>query len=644
MATVHCWKYKETMQPSSSYYPERYRLADWLPVSLKEVTDLGWDQPDIILFTGDAYVDHPSFGAAAIGRILQHEGYKVAIIPQPNWRDDLRDFRKLGAPKLFFGVTAGNMDSMINHYTANRRLRSNDAYSIGNQAGFRPDRAVSVYASVLRRLFPDVPIVAGGIEASLRRLAHYDYWDDQVRPSLLGEGTIDYLVYGNGEKPVIELAAKIKSGVTVEEIRSVPQIAYSIPSGEVLPDWPGRPTRQLGSFEESTASKTRFASDFRIIEEESNMLATSRITQSTGSRMVVVNPPYPTASAADLDSYHDLPFTRLPHPRYWKKPVIPAFEMIRFSVNIHRGCFGGCAFCTISAHQGKHITSRSPGSVLKEIKAVTDMPGFKGYVSDIGGPSANMYGMEPFDRNICQKCRKPSCIHPAICKNLNISHQPVLSLYRKVREVKGIKKAFIGSGVRYDLFLNDRKREDSSLREYPAELIRHHVSGRLKVAPEHTREGVLKVVRKPSFEKFLELKKLFDRVNEEYSLRQELIPYFISSHPGCTVEDMAELAAETRNLGLKLEQVQDLTPTPMTLASVMFHTGIDPYTMKQVYVAKKPDEKLLQRSFFFSADPEEKKKITATLRKIGRDDLIPRIFGSHTLKHVKGSFRGRRIK
>jgi uncharacterized radical SAM protein YgiQ len=372
------------------------------------------------------------------------------------------------------------------------------------------------------------------------------------------------------------------------------------------------------------------------------MLATSRLAQMHGENFVVVNPPYPTASSDELDSYHDLPYTRLPHPRYWKKPIIPAFEMIRFSVNIHRGCFGGCTFCTISAHQGKHIASRSQKSVLSEIGNITRMPGFKGYVSDVGGPSANMYGMQPFNRTICQKCRKPSCIYPGICKNLNISHKPILSLYRKVREVQGIKKAFVGSGVRYDLFLNDRSKEDSSLREYPAELIRFHVSGRLKVAPEHTQDGVLKVIRKPGFGKFLELKRLFDKVNEQHSMRQELIPYFISSHPGCTVEDMAELAAAARPLGLHTEQVQDLTPTPMTLASVMFHTGLDPYTMKPVYVARNAADKLLQRSFFFTTDPEEKRKIIATLKKIGREDLIPRIFGSNTLKHVKEKSLGRR--
>jgi uncharacterized radical SAM protein YgiQ len=632
------------MADQSLYYPDHYDLKNWLPVSLKEVRDRGWDQPDIILVTGDAYVDHPSFGAAVIGRILERQGYKVALLPQPNWRDDLRDFTKLGMPRLFFGVTAGNMDSMINHYTANRRLRSNDAYSIGNQAGFRPDRALTVYSAILRKLYPGAVIVAGGIEGSLRRFAHYDYWDNEVKPSILEGSGIDYLVYGNGERPVIELARKIEAGASAVEIHQIPQLVFSVPDGEEIPEWPGRPTMPLSSFEESRKNKTSFARDFRIIEEQSNMLASARITQVHGNRTVVANPPFAPASTAEIDAYHDLPFTRLPHPRYWKKPLIPAFEMIRFSVNIHRGCFGGCAFCTISAHQGKHISSRSLESVTSEVEKVVGMPGFKGYLSDIGGPSANMYGMQPFNKGICEKCRKPSCIHPAICKNLNISHKDILKLYRRVRETPGIKKAFIGSGVRYDLFLNDRKREDNSLNEYPVELIRHHVSGRLKVAPEHTRPDVLKIIRKPGFEQFLELKRVFERVNEKYGLRQELIPYFISSHPGCTVEDMAELAAETRSLNLHLEQVQDLTPTPMTLASTMFYTGLDPYTLKPVYVADSQSEKLLQRSFFFTQDPEQKKLLINTLKKIGRDDLVQKIFGSYKLKHVKGRPPGRHNK
>lgn len=632
------------MAEQSLYYPDHYDINEWLPISLKEVKGRGWDQLDIILVTGDAYVDHPSFGIAVVGRILEKEGYKVAIIPQPNWRDDLRDFTKLGKPGLFFGITSGNMDSMVNHYTANRRLRSNDAYSAGNQSGFRPDRAVQTYAGIIRKLYPDSIIVAGGIEASLRRLTHYDYWDDEVKPSLLHQSGIDYLVFGSGEKPIIELARKIKLGQLPHELQQTPQIAYSLSAEAQLPEWPGRESIALSSFDESRQDKLKFAKDFRIIEEESNTLTSARITQVHGGQRIVVNPPFEPLSMAELDAFSHLPYTRLPHPRYWKKPLIPAFEMIRFSINIHRGCFGGCAFCTISAHQGKHISSRSIESVTSEVEKVVRMPGFKGYLSDIGGPSANMYRMEPLNRTICLKCRKPSCIYPIICKNLNISHKNLLDLYRKVRAIPGIKKAFIGSGVRYDLFLNGRSKEDTSLKEYPSELIRHHVSGRLKVAPEHTREAVLRIIRKPGFNRFIELKQMFDNINEKHNLKQELIPYFISSHPGCRLEDMAELAAETRPLNLRLEQVQDFTPTPMTLASTMFHTGMDPYSLNQVYSAKDPSEKLMQRSFFFPDEAEEKRKIISALKNIHRDDLIPKIFGSYKLKHVKGKSPGRRNK
>ncbi len=617
-----------TAPSSERHYPTRVDLDAWLPTSVKEVEARGWDELDVILVSGDAYVDHPAFGIAVIGRVLERAGYRVAILPQPNWRDDLRDFKKLGPPRLFFGVSAGNMDSMVNHYTANRRLRSNDAFTPGGRAGYRPDRALSVYAGILRVLYPQAIIIAGGIEASLRRLVHYDYWADAVHPGILYRSGIDYVVYGAGEKAILELARKIDRQAPVEEVRQTPQIAYAMPQDYPLPAWPDRETIALHSFAESKREKIHFSQDFKIIEQESNTLATARLTQSHGKMNIVVNPPHAPATMAEMDAWYDLPYTRLPHPRYWKKPLIPAFEMIRFSVTLHRGCFGGCAFCTISAHQGKHVCSRSPASVLREVEQIIAMPGFTGYLSDLGGPSANMYRMEPVKRSLCLTCRKPSCIHPLLCRNIDISHAPLLELYQKVRGVAGIKKAFIGSGIRYDLFLNERSAQDPSLPAYPRELIAHHVSGRLKVAPEHTRDAVLCVIRKPSFGKFLELKKIFARINEAAGLRQELIPYFISSHPGCTLEDMAELAAETRPMGLHLEQVQDFTPTPMTLASVLFHTGLDPYTLKPVYVAKKPEEKLLQRSFFFAAKPEEKQKVIRALRRMRREDLIPKIFAS----------------
>jgi uncharacterized radical SAM protein YgiQ len=620
---------------SSNYYPATYDLKRWLPGTRKEVALLGWDQPDIILFSGDAYVDHPSFGASVIGRVLEDAGYKVALVAQPNWQDDLRDFTKLGVPRLFFGITAGNMDSMVNHYTANRRLRSNDAYSIGGKSGFRPDRAATVYASILRRLFPEQLIIAGGIEASLRRLAHYDYWDDKIMPSLLESTNLDYLFYGNAERSIVEFAKKIDEQVSVDEIRRMPQIAYRISPKDSLPMFPDRKTINLYSYEEVVRDGSKHAQNFRRIEEESNVLLADRLIQQHGDSLVVVNPPDLPASTEELDHWHDLPYTRLPHPRYWKKPLIPAFEMIRFSVNIHRGCFGGCAFCTISAHQGKHISSRSEESILKEVSQTIQMPGFKGYLSDLGGPSANMYRMEPYDRKKCLKCRRPSCVYPTLCRNINVSHQPLLNLYRKVREIPGIKKAFIGSGIRYDLFQNERARNDRSLREYPEELIRYHVSGRLKVAPEHTEDHVLTNMRKPTFDQYIQFSRNFKAVNKRYGMNQELIPYFISSHPGCQLADMAELAIKTRESELQLEQVQDFTPTPMTLATTMYCTGLDPYTLKPVNVARSREEKLDQRRLFFWNKPEEKQQIMIVLKKSGRTDLIPRLFPGKQLKHVK---------
>ncbi|MFO7616032.1 MAG: YgiQ family radical SAM protein, partial [Bacteroidales bacterium] len=571
---------------TSNYYPDNYDLKQWLPGTKKEIGLLGWDQPDIILFSGDAYIDHPAFGASVIGRVLEEAGFKVALVPQPNWQDDLRDFTKLGSPRLFFGVTAGNMDSMINHYTANKRLRSNDAYSIGGKSGFRPDRTVEVYAAILRRLFPDQLIIAGGIEASLRRLAHYDYWKDAIMPSLLASGNIDYLFYGNAERSIVEFARTIDSQSPVEKIRRIHQIAFLSDLSDPLPELEGRGTFPLFSYEEATRDASKHARNFRRIEEESNVLLADRLIQEHGDRLVVVNPPGLPANTEEMDRWHGLPYTRLPHPRYWKKPLIPAFEMIRFSINMHRGCFGGCSFCTISAHQGKHISSRSEASILEEVAHVSQMPGFKGYISDLGGPSANMYRMEPIERKKCLKCRRPSCVWPALCRNINISHQPLLDIYRKVRNMPGIKKAFVGSGIRYDLFQNERARDDRSLRHYPEELIRHHVSGRLKVAPEHTESHVLKMMRKPGFDQYLEFGKLFRSVNKKHLLNQELIPYFISSHPGCSLGDMAELAAKTRESGLQLEQVQDFTPTPMTLATTMYCTGLDPYTLRPVEVAR----------------------------------------------------------
>ena len=566
-----------------------FKLDNWLPTTKKEVEARGWDYLDVILFSGDAYVDHPSFGAAVIGRVLEAEGLRVAIVPQPDWRGDYRDFKKLGVPRLFFGVSAGAMDSMINHYTANKRLRSDDAYTPDQRPGMRPDYPSIVYTKILKELYPDVPVVLGSIEASLRRLTHYDYWQDKLLPGILASSPADLLIYGMGEKPIKELVRRLKSGIPFNEIKDIRQTVYLADKEDAKDD-----DIVLFSHEECLKDKLKQAKNFRHIEEESNKYNASRILQKVGKQVIVVNPPFPPMTEAEIDASYDLPYTRLPHPKY-KGKVIPAFEMIKFSVNIHRGCFGGCAFCTISAHQGKFIASRSKESILKEVKAITEMPDFKGYLSDLGGPSANMYRMKGKDERICAKCKKPSCISPVVCKNLNADHTPLLDIYKAVDRLPGIKKSFIGSGVRYDLLLH--RYADESLNKaaqtYTEELIALHVSGRLKVAPEHTQDEVLKQMRKPSFSQFGQFKKIFDKVNRQYGLHQQLIPYFISSHPGCTEADMAELAVITKSLHFQLEQVQDFTPTPMTLATEMYYTGYHPYTLEKVYTARSKEQKLI---------------------------------------------------
>ena len=602
-----------------------YRLSDFLPTTKKEVEMRGWDQLDIILFSADAYVDHPSFGAAVIGRTLEAAGYKVAIVPQPDWHGDYRDFRKLGRPRLFFGVAPGCMDSMVNKYTAARRLRSEDAYSPDGRHDCRPEYPTIVYTRILKELYPDVPVVLGGIEASLRRLTHYDYWQDKVRPSILCDSGADMIIYGMGEKPVVELSRQMDEGIPVSAIHDIPQTVYlapydSIPGGITADDI------MLHSHEECLQDKKKEADNFRHIEEESNMMHAHRLLQNVGKQTVVVNPPYPPMTTEELDAAFDLPYTRLPHPKY-KGKTIPAYEMIKFSVNIHRGCFGGCAFCTISAHQGKFITCRSKESILREVEKVAQMPGFKGYLSDLGGPSANMYGMHGRNHKACEKCKRPSCIHPQICPNLDTNHSKLLEVYRAVDALPYIKKSFIGSGVRYDLLLHRGKDEKANraAEEYTRELIRNHVSGRLKVAPEHTSDKVLMHMRKPSFEQFRQFKTIFDRINKAEGLRQQIIPYFISSHPGCTAEDMAELAVITKGLDFHLEQVQDFTPTPMTVSTEAWYTGYDPYTLQPVFSAKTPADKLAQRQFFFWYKPEEQRAIERTLRMMNRPDLIKKL-------------------
>ncbi|MFZ5939832.1 MAG: YgiQ family radical SAM protein [Bacteroidota bacterium] len=605
--------------PSPNEYP------GWLPVSLKEVEARGWDALDVILITGDAYIDHPSFGVPLLGRLLESQGYRVGLIPQPNWRDDLRDFRKLGRPGLFFGVSAGAMDSMVNHYTAQRRRRSNDAYTPGGKAGFRPDYPSIVYTRILHELFPDVPVIIGGVEASLRRFTHYDYWQDRLKESILLESGADLLVYGMGEKAILEIASRLSLGEPVSKLRDIPQTAYVSDSTASDASDSSVPTLMMNSHEDCLKSKKTYATNFRIIEEESNRMSPARLIQPSSGRLVIVNPPYPLLSENELDSYYDLPFTRLPHPRYHSKEPIPAYEMIRHSITIHRGCFGGCSFCTISAHQGKFVQSRSEESILNEVRSVVAMEDFRGYISDLGGPSANMYRMKGKDSALCRKCRRPSCLYPKICNNLDTDHRRLTSLYLRAAEVEGVKKVFIGSGVRYDFIEQDNRL--SHFAEYAEELISAHVSGRLKVAPEHTEESVLRMMRKPDFRLFHSLLALFNRINNRHGLRQQLIPYFISAHPGCRPEDMAELAVKTKQLNFKLEQVQDFTPTPMTLATEIYYTGLDPYTLKPVLTAHTPEEKQEQLQFFFWYKKEFANRIRIELRRLGRDDLIGKLLG-----------------
>lgn len=623
-------------------------LSDFLPTTRKEMALRGWEQADVILLSADAYVDHPSFGAAVIGRLLEAEGLRVAIIPQPDWHGDYRDFKKLGRPRLWFGVSPGCMDSMVNKYTAARRLRSEDAYSPDGRHDLRPEYPTIVYTHIVKQLFPDVPVVLGGIEASLRRLAHYDYWQERLRPSILIDSGADTILYGMGEQPTIELAHRaldlLESGHTAlaydeqgqalltasalrELVADLPQTVSLYRSATAIPGGLTTNDIVLHSFDECLSQPRSHAENFHHIEEQSNRLKAHRLVQKTGQQWVVVNPPYPPMTTAELDHSFDLPYTRLPHPKYRDKRI-PAFEMIRFSVCLHRGCFGGCAFCTISAHQGKFVVNRSKENILHEVQAITQMPGFRGVLSDLGGPSANMYAMRGKNLKACEACGRPSCIHPAICPNLRGDHRPLLDIYKAVDAMPGIKHSFIGSGVRYDLLLHDWHDEDlnRAAREYTRELISHHVSGRLKVAPEHTSDAVLSLMRKPSFKLFYDFKRIFDRINRECGLRQQIIPYFISSHPGCHAKEMAELAIETKRLDFQLEQVQDFTPTPMTTATTMYATGYDPDTLQPVFVARTPQEKQAQRQFFFWYKPSERKHIEAELRKMNRLDLLKKLF------------------
>ena len=604
-------------------------LTLYLPTSVKEMKLLGWDSVDVVLFSGDAYVDHPSFGAVVIGRTLLAAGYRVALVPQPNWRDDLRDFRKFGAPRLFFGVSAGAMDSMVNHYTAARRRRSDDAYTPGGKAGMRPDYPTIVYSDILKDLFPDVPVIAGGIEASLRRVSHYDYWQDRLRPSIIADCKADMLMYGMGERPILELARRLEAGERVGDITDLRQTVVRRPLAE-MPAASDADNVVLAYWLTVSRNPKAQSENFKYVEQESNSRSGGRtVWQGHDGFAVKINPMYPAMTAGEIDASFDLPYTRLPHPRYNGKRI-PAYEMIRHSVNMHRGCFGGCAFCTISAHQGKFIASRSKESILREARQVTQMADFKGYISDLGGPSANMYALGGKDTSICDKCLRPSCLHPKPCPNLNTDHSALLDIYHSVDALPGVKKSFVGSGVRYDLSMHPTgdRHVDAVNRRYNEELIEHHVSGRLKVAPEHTEDAVLNIMRKPSFDLFYQFKEIFDHVNERAGLRQQLIPYFISSHPGCTEEHMAVLAARTKDLDMHLEQVQDFTPTPMTVATEIYYSGYHPYTGQKILTAVRPEQKLAQRKYFFWYDKTYREDIIGSLRRMHRPDIIARLYPS----------------
>ena len=590
----------------------------FLPITQEEVKRLGWDAVDVVLVTGDAYIDHPSFGTAVIGRTLEAAGYRVAVLPQPNWRDDLRDFRKFGAPRLFFGVTAGAMDSMVNHYTAARRLRHDDAYTPGGQAGFRPDRASYVYSRILKQLYPDVPVIMAGIEASMRRLAHYDYWDDRLFPSILIDTPADLLNYGMGERTTLKIAKLLADGHPIEACHNLPQVAYT--TIETIGTIGTIGTIELNSYEECQKSKRAEAENYHIIEQESNKIEAATLVQRHGDRYVVVNPPEPPMTTDEIDASFDLPYLRLPHPKYKKRGPIPAFEMIRWSVNTHRGCFGGCSFCTISAHQGKQIASRSEANVLREVEKITQDPDFHGVLTDLGGPSANMWRMHGKNPELCRKCSRYSCSMPNICKNLDSDHRPMISLLKKVASHPKVKHLYVGSGIRCDLFA------DNAGWDYFKQVVLHHTSGRLKVAPEHTSDHVLELMRKPSFSLFKETKRRFDTICKDAGLRYQLIPYFISSHPGCKLSDMAQLAVDMKQMGYRLEQIQDFTPTPMTLSTEMYYTGIDPSTMKPVYVATTSGDKADQRRLFFFYKPEMQREIIASLRRTGNSQYIPRLF------------------
>ena len=659
------------------YWAECFGTAEFLPTSSAEMDALGWDSCDIILVVGDAYVDHPSFGMAVIGRVLEAQGFRVGMIAQPDWRSK-EPFMELGEPNLFFGVSAGNMDSMINRYTADRRMRSDDAYTPGNVGGKRPDRAVTVYSQRCKEAYSHVPVVIGGIEASLRRLAHYDYWDDKVRRSVLQDSTADMLVYGNAERAICDIAHRVAAGVKIEEITDIRGTAFfckelpSTQSGEswteidsvrmdapgkidphispyqiqnqdsgqqaqagaeqavkVIPDTaamnadPATHYVRLPSFEKLRNDAVLYAHASRVFHKETNPGNARPIVQRHGLRELWVNPPPIPLETDELDGVFDLPYQRVPHPRYQGESgdeKIPAYEMIRFSVNIMRGCFGGCTFCSITEHEGRIIQSRSEDSILREIETMRDkVPGFTGTVSDLGGPTANMYRLTCKSKAIESACRRPSCVYPTICKSLNTDHSPTTQLYRKAREIPGVKRVMVASGLRYDLAVEDP--------EYVRELVTHHVGGYLKIAPEHTEDATLSKMMKPGMGSYYQFKKMFDKFSKEAGKEQYLIPYFIAAHPGTTNEDMMNLALWLKENKFRVDQVQNFYPSPMASATAMYHSDRNPlrkvgYKTEKVYSAKTKQQRRLHKAFLRYHDPDNWPILRKALKEMGRSDLI----------------------
>ena len=578
----------------------------FLPISKEEALRRGWDELDVVFVTGDAYIDHPAFGVPLLARWLEFHGFRVGIIPQPDWRSK-EPFMALGRPRLFFAVSAGAMDSMVAHYTPARKLRRDDAYTPGNRHGARPNRATIVYTSRLKEAYRDVPVVIGGIEASLRRFAHYDFWEDKVRRSILFDAKADLLVYGMGERPLLELAERLRAGERFGECRDIRGTAFIGTGG--LPF--GKPACPLPSFEEVSTDKATYAAAFRIMAGEQNPFSARPVVQGHGDRLLVCNPPALSLSEQEIDLVYALPFAKAPHPSY--REPIPAYEQIKTSITSHRGCFGGCAFCAITHHQGKTIQSRSARSVLAEVERLAKERWFRGSVSDVGGPTANMYGAGCGNPEAQAACRRESCLYPAPCRHLSVDDRRAAELLKQVRTVRGVKNVAVSSGVRYDLL----ERQPAYLKE----LLAHHVGGLLKVAPEHLVDRVTSVMRKPGGKAFDRFLAQFRGESARLGKRQAVVPYLISGHPGCTLDDMVELALALMKLRLRVEQVQDFTPTPGTLATCMYHTGIDPFTGRAIYVARSDREKIMQKALLLAHLPGERKNVLTALRACGREDV-----------------------